>query len=145
MDCNPSGQTTEKSGLRPSRSASKLEAAALWDEPSLLTGCSQYENITCRTLLHVISRKALVQFTNTHPDVEVALDVWYRIAKRAQWKNLVEVKKVYPQADLVGRLTVFNIKGNKYRLIAEINYNSQTIFVRYVLTHKDYERGDWKK
>lgn len=95
--------------------------------------------------MHIISRRALVQFATIHPDAETALDVWYRVAKGAHWKNLAEVKQVYPHADQVGRYTVFNIKGNKYRLIAEINYHSQTIFVRHVLTHAEYDKEGWKQ
>lgn len=94
--------------------------------------------------MHVISRKALVEFSQVHPDAEAPLDAWYRIAKSAHWASLVEVRQVYPHADLVDDYTVFNIKGNDYRLIAEINYRSQLIFIRYVLTHAEYSKNRWK-
>jgi mRNA interferase HigB len=55
-----------------------------------------------------------------------------------------EIRQIYPSADIVGKYTVFNIKGNNYRLIAEINYRSQTIFVRYILTHSEYDKNKWK-
>ncbi|PSB40560.1 type II toxin-antitoxin system HigB family toxin [Chamaesiphon polymorphus] len=94
--------------------------------------------------MHIISRKRLLAFALVHADAEVPLDTWYRIAKSAEWQNLVELREAYPSADLVGIYTVFNIKGNHYRLIAEINYRSGTIFVRNILTHAEYDKEDWK-
>jgi mRNA interferase HigB len=73
------------------------------------------------------------------------LSAWYSVAKKAKWQNLAEVKQVYPSADLVGRYTVFNVKGNKYRLIARIVYRSQTLFVVAVMTHEEYDLGQWKE
>jgi len=73
------------------------------------------------------------------------LDVWYRVAKKADWKTLDEVRETFRSADTVGKYTVFNVKGNSYRLIVEISYRSQRIFVRYVLTHAEYDRGRWKQ
>ena len=72
------------------------------------------------------------------------MKAWYGIAKKAKWKNLAELKQVYPSADLVGGVVVFNIKGDKYRLVAGINFRSQTIFVKHVMTHKQYDLGKWK-
>ncbi len=94
--------------------------------------------------MHVLSRKRLKQAGEQHPGLEMALDVWYRVAKRARWSSLAEVRKVWASADVVGPFTVFNIKGNQYRLITEINYRSGRVFVRQVLTHAEYDRGRWK-
>ena len=94
--------------------------------------------------MHVISRKALREFSLKHPQSETPLDSWYRVAKQAQWCNLAEVKETYSSADLVDKYIVFNIKGNNYRLIVSINFRSQTIFIKYVLTHADYDKGKWK-
>ncbi len=71
-------------------------------------------------------------------------DVWYRVARKARWKNLMEVRRTLPTADAVDKYTVFNIKGNAYRLITEINYLTGRIFLRHVLTHADYSRGGWQ-
>lgn len=95
--------------------------------------------------MHVISRKKLLEASERHADLAVALDVWYRIAKKAEWKSLVDVKRVFPSADAVKQFTVFNIKGNAYRLIAEINYRTGRIFVRHVLTHAEYSKEGWKE
>ena len=70
---------------------------------------------------------------------------WYKTAKKANWQNLTEVKSVYRSADLVGRYTVFNIGGNKYRLISRIVYRSQTLFAVAVMTHEEYDLGKWKE
>ena len=70
---------------------------------------------------------------------------WYRIAKKANWKNLMEVRRELPTGDAVEKFTVFNIKGNAYRLVTEINYQTGRIFVRHVLTHAEYSKGAWKK
>jgi mRNA interferase HigB len=93
--------------------------------------------------LHVISRKKLREAAERHRELAAPLDVWYRISKKAKWTSLLEVRRVFPSADAVGRFTVFNIKGNSYRLIAEINYHTQKIFLRHVLTHAEYSKGDW--
>lgn len=70
---------------------------------------------------------------------------WYKTARKANWQNLAELKQVYSSADLVGRYVVFNIRGNKYRLIARIVYRSQTLFVVAVMTHEEYDLGKWKE
>ncbi len=75
--------------------------------------------------MHVISRKRLREFAAAHPDSEKALDTWYRVAKSARWMKLLDVRKVYPAAEAVGRLTVFNIRGNRYRLITVTHYPSK--------------------
>ena len=95
--------------------------------------------------MHVISRKRLLQAAAEHADLGEPLDVWYRVAKKAEWKNLMDVKRVFPSAEAVERFTVFNIKGNAYRMITEINYQTGRIFLRYVLTHADYSKGAWKR
>ena len=79
-----------------------------------------------------------------YPLAESALSAWYRVAKEADWSNLAEVREVYPHADPVGRYTVFNIHGNRYRLIARVNYEYRRIYIRHIMTHKEYDKGDWK-
>jgi mRNA interferase HigB len=93
--------------------------------------------------VHVISGKKLLEAAESHRDLASPLDVWYRIAKKAEWRSLTDVKHVFPTADAVGRFTIFNIKGNAYRLIAEINYRTQKMFLRHVLTHAEYSKGNW--
>jgi mRNA interferase HigB len=95
--------------------------------------------------LHVITRKKLLDAAKRHSDLTEPLDAWYRIAKKAQWRNLVDVRRVCPTADPVEKFTVFNIKGNAYRLTTEINYRTGRAFLRHVLTHAEYSKGAWKQ
>ena len=95
--------------------------------------------------MHVISRKKLREAAARRGELEGPLDAWFRIAKKALWQSLADVRKTFAGADAVGKWTVFNIKGNQYRLITEINYNSGRIYVRQVLTHTEYNREGWKQ
>jgi mRNA interferase HigB len=95
--------------------------------------------------MRIIKRGALERFWQEHPDAKPSLEYWYGVVRRANWQTPVEMKQVYANADLVGRRTVFNISGNKYRLIARVNYQTQRVFVLYILTHAEYDRGDWKQ
>lgn len=95
--------------------------------------------------MRIIKRGALVQFWQRYPDAKASLESWYAVVRKATWKTPAEMKAVYHNADLVGRSTVFNIAGNKYRLIARVNYQTQRVFVLYILTHPEYDRGDWKR
>lgn len=92
--------------------------------------------------VHIISRK---RAATAHAGLGALLDAWYRIAKKAEWKNLAEVRRVCASADAVWKFTVFNIKGNAYRLITEINYRTGRVFLRNVLTHAEYDKGGWNK
>ena len=95
--------------------------------------------------MRVISHKAIRQFGRKHADSIGALDAWYLVTKRATWSNLAEMKSDFPSADLVGGRTVFNIKGNTYRLIARVNHKSQKVFILHILTHAEYDKGEWEQ
>lgn len=95
--------------------------------------------------MHIITRGRLLEFVKLHPNAESGLEHWYRIMKNTDFSSLIELRQVFPHADLVGRLTVFNISGNHYRLIAAIHYNRRKVYIRYVLTHAQYDQGDWKE
>jgi mRNA interferase HigB len=94
--------------------------------------------------MHVISKSAGRQAVAADGALLSAISEWYKVAKTANWKNLIEVSKVYPSADCVGPYTVFNIKGNTYRLIVKIEYRWQIIFVKHLLKHAEYDKGEWK-
>ena len=95
--------------------------------------------------MHIISKKRLREFWKENSAAQQPLDNWYRVAKKATWQSIAETCAVFPHADAVYDCTVFNIGGNKYRLIVEIKYDRQVIYVKHVLTHKDYDKGAWKK
>lgn len=94
--------------------------------------------------MHIISYRRLREFQEQHSDCLNALDNWFKVASKADWNNLVEVQSTFPQAEAVGNFTVFNIKGNKYRLIVSIDYERQLIYIKYVLTHAEYDKEKWK-
>ena len=99
--------------------------------------------------MHVISRKLLKEFWEKHPDAEDYLKKWFAVVKKARWQDIAQVRRIFSSADAVrvksGRnATVFNVKGNKYRLITLIAYEHGRVFTKQVLTHSEYSRGKWK-
>ncbi len=93
--------------------------------------------------MNVISRKALIDFYNIHNDAREPLETWYRVCKKADWKNFNEVRLAYPSADWVGDdRAVFNIKGNKYRLVVRINFRYKSIQIKWIGTHAEYDSID---
>jgi mRNA interferase HigB len=95
--------------------------------------------------VHVISYKAIREYGAKHADSATSLDNWYRVTASGRWENFAELKQVFGTADFVAPFVVFNIGGNKYRLVAEINFRSKTVFIRHILTHKEYDEGKWRK
>jgi mRNA interferase HigB len=93
--------------------------------------------------MHV--KPALVDFWATHPDAESPLQAWYRTMESKRFADFNDLRATFASADYVDGLTVFNIGGNKYRLIAAIHYNRHKVFIRAVLTHAEYDYGDWKR
>lgn len=95
--------------------------------------------------MRIISRKALNDFAEKHPNTRSALADWYAKMKVASFHSLVEARSVFPTADAVGKLTIFNVGGNTVRLVTAIHYNRGRVYIRAVLTHAEYERGAWKE
>lgn len=95
--------------------------------------------------MHVITKQALVEFWVKHSDAESPLQAWYRTMESEVFTNFNDLRATFASADYVDELTVFNIGGNKYRLIASIHYNRHKVYIRAVLTHAEYGRGDWKR
>jgi mRNA interferase HigB len=92
----------------------------------------------------IISRKKLVEAAAKHGDLAGPLDVWFRVAKQGTWRNLNDIRRTWAKTDQVSNCTVSNIKGNAFRFIAWVNYKSQKVFIRHVLTHAEYDRRGWK-
>jgi len=72
-------------------------------------------------------------------------DIWYRTVRKANWKSLIEVREAFPSADKVGDKLVFNIGHNLYRLIVRVDFAKNVMFFRGLITHREYDREDWKK
>jgi mRNA interferase HigB len=95
--------------------------------------------------MHVITRKRLNEFAERHPETKSALAHWYRVVKGHGFASFAELRQQLPSADQVGKLTVFNVGGNKVRIVTAIHYNRQKIYLRAVLTHAEYDEGKWKE
>jgi len=87
----------------------------------------------------------LIEFARKHPDARVPLNHWYIIVRKTDYAAFAELGITFPSADQVEKFTVFNIGGNKYRLIVAIHYNRKKVYIRHVLTHAEYSRGHWRK
>ena len=88
--------------------------------------------------MHVIAKPALVEFWAIHPDAASSLQAWYRTMESELFADFNDLRATFASADYVDGLTIFNIGGNKYRLIAAIHYNRHKVFIRAVLTHAEY-------
>lgn len=93
--------------------------------------------------MRIISRRALREFWEQHPDARQALQVWYADVKRAEWTTPADIKALYRNASFIANnRVVFNIKGNTYRLIVAIQYRHRLVYIRFVGTHQDYDKID---
>lgn len=93
--------------------------------------------------MHIIKRKTLIEFFRQpkYQDAKGPLEAWYYEAKHAAWASPADVKDQYGSASILkDNRVVFNIAGNKYRLVVRINYDSKTVFVRFVGTHREYDK-----
>jgi mRNA interferase HigB len=92
--------------------------------------------------MHVITRKRLNEFSQRHPEARTSLAHWYRIVRRSRFANFARLREVFPHANQVGRLTVFNVGGNKVRLVAALHYNRNKVYIRHVLTMRNTTRAN---
>lgn len=91
----------------------------------------------------ILSRRTIREFYKIHPDSKSYLETWYDTVKKATWKKPNEIKEFYTTVTILkNSRVVFNIKGNDYRLIAKINFERQWLFIRFIGTHKDYDKID---
>ncbi len=92
--------------------------------------------------MRVITRRRLREFWASHPDAEQPLRAWYSEANRASWKTTADIKARYASVSFVGTRVVFNIGGNKYRLVTLVRYATGKVFIRFVGTHAEYDKLD---
>jgi mRNA interferase HigB len=95
--------------------------------------------------MKIITKRKLREFWEKHPNSKESLLNWYKIVKKADWNNFTDVKETYRSVDIYKDCVIFNIGGNKYRLIVKIRYKIRRVFIRFVLTHKEYDKDKWKK
>jgi mRNA interferase HigB len=92
----------------------------------------------------MISNKTLVEFSAKHPDAAQPLQAWRKMLEGNKFINFATLKAAFNATDKVGEYHVFDIGGNKYRVIAFIKYQAQICYIKHVFTHKEYEKGNWK-
>jgi mRNA interferase HigB len=95
--------------------------------------------------MHIITIPKLRQFYEKHTDSEIALKLWIVRAKHGHWNSFADVKRDCPSVRTDRRFTIFNIKGDHYRLLVRIEYQLKRIYIRYILTHEEYSQKRWKK
>ena len=94
--------------------------------------------------MRLISKKNLQRAIELYPDAQSAIESWYQLIKDNDWQSLEEVRNGYSRSvDQVYGYTIFNIKGNQYRLIVQINYKTRIIFFKKILTHAEYSKIKW--
>ena len=95
--------------------------------------------------MHVISHKRLKEFYEKHPEAETTIQQWYATVCECEWKNYADIKSFYNQTDAIGgQRYVFNIGGNKYRIVTVVQFTIRRVFIRFVGTHKEYDNIDCK-
>lgn len=94
--------------------------------------------------MHIISKRRLLEFWEKHPDAKRPLQAWFAQVKNARWQDFADVHRDFASADKVRRLTVFNVGGNKYRLVVRIEFEKQRVYIRAIMTHAEYSKDKWK-
>ncbi len=93
--------------------------------------------------MRIIAKRTLKEFWERYPDAKSPLEAWYAEGKNADWKNSADIKKQYGTASILkNSRVVFNIHGNKYRLIVRVDYTYSIVFIRFIGTHKEYDQID---
>jgi mRNA interferase HigB len=95
--------------------------------------------------MHIITRKRITEAKTLHPECESALVGWLKVIEDNKFKRFADLKTAFNSVDKVEHLYVFDIGGNKLRLIASIHFNRQKLYIRHILTHKEYDKGQWRK
>ena len=103
---------------------------------------SQYANLRVVT---VLSKRRIEEFIKQNGDAGAELRNWFAIARKADWRSHLDVRTHFPEADQVGRMLVFNIRHNRFRLVVKVDYRSKLLMVKALLTHQRYDRGGWEK
>lgn len=91
--------------------------------------------------MRIIAKKTLTLYYSERKDSETALEEWYEKVEKAKWNSFADVKQSFSTADYVGgNRIVFNIKGNRYRLVALVLFRNKMVYIRFIGTHQEYER-----
>ena len=94
--------------------------------------------------MKVIQKKTILDAIKDHPEWGGALRAWYKIVKKEKWSNFPEIRLTFNTVSLVGTCIVFNVGGNKCRLVSYIRFTAKKVYILHILTHAEYDRGGWK-
>lgn len=99
--------------------------------------------------MRIITKRRILAYAKQHPNAAANLSAWINVATAAKWQSIADVRKVFPHADLATvrsskSVTIFNIAGNRHRLITAIHYNTGSVFILKILTHAEYSKDRWK-
>lgn len=95
--------------------------------------------------MHIITKRRIVEVAKFYPECASALRGWYSVIEKNEFLNFAALKKVFNSVDKVKNLYIFDIGGNKLRLIASIHFNRQKLYIRQILSHKEYDKGLWRE
>lgn len=94
--------------------------------------------------MRIVSEKKLRQFWEIHKEAEPPMRQWIKIVRQAAWGNFADVRDNFNHADIYGVCTIFDVGGNKYRIIAKAAYGINVVFIRFVLSHSEYDKQKWQ-
>jgi mRNA interferase HigB len=121
------------------------QAVADARNPSAFAGIARNSNLLLFPSMHVITHSRIVEAQTRFPGCATALDWWYRAMKRGRFENFAGLRAAFGSVDKVGPLYVFDVGGNKLRLVAAVHFNTGRVFIRNVLTHAEYDGEQWKR
>lgn len=108
---------------------------------AFFTASCYHVGIMLEWIMRIIALSTLRAFWEKHPDAETPLRAWYALTSRANWKTPADIKAAYRNASFTANSrVVFNIKGNDYRLVAAVRYDRELMFVRFVGSHRQYDK-----
>lgn len=94
--------------------------------------------------MRIISEKRVREFWQQHPEAENVCREWIRIVRKADWNDFSDIRKTYNHADVYGGCVIFDVGGNKYRIIGKVAYGIKIVFIRAMLTHRQYDEKKWQ-
>ncbi len=95
--------------------------------------------------MNIVSRRGLEQLISLHPETRPTLARWYSLASKSRWEKFEDVRATIPSVDRVGEVLIFNVMGGNFRLIATVGSGYQRLYLKALLTHKEYDRQEWMK
>ncbi len=94
--------------------------------------------------MRIISEKPIRQFSEKHPESAIVMSQWIRAVKDSNWDDFTDVRKTFNHADIYKCCVIFDVGGNKYRIITKIKFDHKIVYIRFVLTHKQYDEKKWQ-